>query len=197
MERECGLQWRHCIAVAVLLAAGASLPTGAAAQVTVEACDNVTRLVAEAPSLVISGTDTLVHDDRFGRTAPGCLVRMAGQVPAFRGTTRPDEFLRQKLTSQGWLEDLRYGADGPDGTAFAYVRGDVLCMVRAAWDGGDDTDPSYVPEDRYELVIGCIPAWRQRSEPIQGYTEAPDILAPATHSPTRLLRMSIARMIAT
>lgn len=36
-------------------------------------------------------------------------------------------------------------------------RGLVLCLFQATWDGGDDSDPAYVPHDRYELVVECLP----------------------------------------
>lgn len=118
------------------------------------------RIVADVPGLIVSATDSLVHDDRAGRTEAGCQVRMTGQVSAFRGTTSPDELLWQVLTDRGWTEDLGYTADGPDGSSYALVKGSSVCLVRASWDGGDQTDSSYVPEDGYELVFGCF----ERSE---------------------------------
>ena len=132
------------------------MPTGARAQVGAEACRDLAELVAQVPSLVLSDTDTVVYDDRRGRTSPGCMLRMQGRPSAMSDATNPDELLRQALAERGWQEDLSYAADGPDGTAFAFAHGTVRCMIRAAWDGGDDADPTYMPEDRYELVIGCV-----------------------------------------
>jgi len=68
----------------------------------------------------------------------------------------PDEQLRSGLAARGWTEDIRYGADGPDGTAFAFRHNRAICFVDATWDGGDDADPSYVPSDRYTLRVRCL-----------------------------------------
>jgi hypothetical protein len=46
-------------------------------------------------------------------------------------------------------------ADGPDGTAFAYVSGGVFCLVQGQWDGGDDTDPDAPRDDAYKGWGGC------------------------------------------
>jgi len=77
-------------------------------------------------------------------------------VSAFPGGTDPTGLLRDGLAARGWREDLRYAADGPDGTSFALRHNGTLCMISASWDGGDDSDPTYTPSDEYELTIGCI-----------------------------------------
>ena len=46
-------------------------------------------------------------------------------------------------------------ADGPDGTSFTAIKMNVFCVVEGHWDGGDDSDPSYVPSTRYEVVVKC------------------------------------------
>ena len=166
VERESNSRWQLFslarLRVALLLSVGTWVPTTASAQEVVEPCDRLAEIVADVPTLVLSAVDTLVHDQRFGLTAKGCQRRLVGQVSAFRGTS-PDGLLRKILTVRGWQEDIRYSADGPDGTAFAFVNDTVVCLIRAVWDGGDATDPSYVPEDRYQLVIGCIAESRSTS----------------------------------
>jgi len=121
---------------------------------TITVCNTLAAVVGEGV-LSIAAVDTVVRDHRFGRMAPGCLLRLTGRMSAFHDASPPDEILRQVLPDQGWQEDLRYAADGPDGTAFALRRDGVLCMISAAWDGGDDSDPVHVPEERYELTIAC------------------------------------------
>ena len=148
------------VAAALFVISESSAPETASAQEVAQACESIAQVIADVPSLVLSATDSLVHDDRTGRIEAGCQFRLTGQVSAFRGTTSPDDLLRQVLTAQGWKEDLGYTADGPDGSAYALVKGTTMCLVRASWDGGDPTDSSYVPEDGYELVFGCF----ERSE---------------------------------
>lgn len=131
--------------VVLLSLANAWLPSGTEAQTVADACDDLAEIVAKVPKLELSATDTLVRDERFGRTTPGCQLRFVGRQSAFGESASPDALVRQSLAAAGWREDLRYAADGPDGTAFGFSRGDVLCLINAFWDG----------EDHYELTIGC------------------------------------------
>jgi hypothetical protein len=148
-DRQC-YEWGSLIPVLLLI------PQAVSGQDVRAECDAIAQLVAEIPIVSATRQDTLIVDHRMGRTALGCQLRITGSRSAFEGRDSPDERLRTSLASRGWTEDLRYGADGPDGTAFAFVTGSVLCLFQAAWDGGDDADPSYVPHDRYELVVGCM-----------------------------------------
>jgi hypothetical protein len=34
---------------------------------------------------------------------------------------------------------------------------ETTCVVRWSWDGGDDSDSTYVPSDEWALVVGCVP----------------------------------------
>lgn len=70
----------------------------------------------------------------------------AGQdaVPALVASTRPH-----------WVGLLRYAADGPDGTLAGYQRGAVRCTVASSWDGGDDSDSTYVPKDWFKEETSC------------------------------------------
>ena len=52
-----------------------------------------------------------------------------------------------------WI--LNKEADGPDGSSFRANKGQVFCLVSAAWDGGDDSDPTYVPQKNLEMLIQC------------------------------------------
>jgi hypothetical protein len=142
---------RSCLTFVLLL-----IPTTGFGQEFSAACDTVAQVVADIPSVSTTQIDTSVVDHRIGRTAPGCRVQVTGSRSAFGERDSPDERLRNELASRGWTEDFAYGADGPDGTAFALVTGSVLCMFEAAWDGGDDSDPSYVPDDGYRLIAWCM-----------------------------------------
>jgi hypothetical protein len=142
---------RHSLTFVLLL-----IPTTVSGQQFSAACDTIAQVVADIPTVTTTRTDTLVVNHRMDRTAPGCRVRVTGSRSAFGERNSPDERLRNEWASRGWTEDFRYAADGPDGTAFALIKGPVLCMFEAAWDGGDDSDPSYVPDDRYQLIAWCM-----------------------------------------
>ena len=119
-------------------------------------CAAVVRVLGDFPTLAVGRTDKIVRDYRTGDTAPGCRVEMKGSAVAFRESGEPDLALRRQFAESGWTEDYDYAADGPDGSAFAFRNGRVLCVFRAHWDGGDDSDPTYVPEDRYDLEVDCL-----------------------------------------
>ncbi len=60
----------------------------------------------------------------------------------------------------GWTPLYHYSADGPDGTDMGYQRGTVRCLVEQSWDGGDDSDTTYVPADWFKERTTCwsVPA---------------------------------------
>jgi hypothetical protein len=100
-----------------------------------------------------------------GDTVAGCavLVRLphgmrhdvvgvaADGVPPDLGTGNS----LTRSTGAGWVELVRYMADGPDGSSTVFQRGTVRCAVALRWDGGDDSDPAYVPEDWLEESTIC------------------------------------------
>lgn len=57
-------------------------------------------------------------------------------------------------SNAGWIE-LKYDADGPDGSDRQYQRGHVRCMLDERWDGGDDGDSTYVPNPFYRQLTSC------------------------------------------
>jgi hypothetical protein len=53
--------------------------------------------------------------------------------------------------------DSVYMADGPDGSMRGFVRGAVLCLREETWDGGDDSDSTYVPGPDFTAGFRCAP----------------------------------------
>jgi hypothetical protein len=58
-------------------------------------------------------------------------------------------------SGRDWGRLIQYDADGPDGSLSGYQRGHVRCTVAQSWDGGDDSDTSYVPEAWYRQELTC------------------------------------------
>lgn len=91
------------------------------------------------------------------RDAP---IRVAGVRMTFETVSAKApgvERIAEALQRAGWAEDMVYSADGPDGTSFAYVCREALCVVQASWDGGDDTDTTYVPVPGESVSLICVP----------------------------------------
>ncbi len=150
---------RSASVAALVVLAGHLLPSSAAAQRLAAPCDALVRLIADMPSVAVVATDSIVQDERRRETVAGCRVELTGSMSTFRrqpvGWDRPEDRLNRQLPTLGWTDVLEYMADGHDGSQFAYTRSNVLCIFAASYDGGDDADPTYVPEDRYQLVIQC------------------------------------------
>jgi hypothetical protein len=113
-------------------------------------------MLADFPSDSMTLLEEEIEDYRTGQTGQGCRVEMKGSAAAFRESGEPDIALRERFAASSWTEDYTYAADGPDGSAFAFRKGPVLCVFRAFWDGGDDSDPAYVPDDRYDVEVACM-----------------------------------------
>ncbi len=119
-------------------------------------CDLVLEFIPDFPGLVLSSRDTLATDTFTGERLPGCSLRLTGPSADLSFRNTPHSVLRRELPQAGWLSVVERMADGPDGTVFGMRKNSILCLISAEWDGGDDSDPDYVPENRYELVISCF-----------------------------------------
>ena len=62
---------------------------------------------------------------------------------------------KKASNNKGWC--MLTDADGADGTYLELYKPGVICTYGAAWDGGDITDPSYMPSDRLEIKVRCAP----------------------------------------
>lgn len=88
----------------------------------------------------------------------GSSERWACRVLA-AGRTRSELFsvdsVRRGFTARGWSDRTMISADGPDGTVQGVHRGGVTCLLEGRWDGGDDSDSTYVPSDTIEVRVAC------------------------------------------
>ena len=75
-----------------------------------------------------------------------------------------DSEVAKALESAGWVPSYGYSADGPDGTVMGFVTKDYLCVIEGHWDGGDDSDSTYVPAPGCEMTVTCV-ARRQEDVP--------------------------------
>ncbi len=125
-------------------------------ELAADACTGVKAIVDSLPGTfteVIHGT---FHDDLDNLDRPGCLLLISGNWSELGGRKSPVDLIFDTLTGRGWRQDL-HGGDGPDGTFFALIKDEVICIVRGRWDGGDDADSTYVPSDTYQVIVLCAP----------------------------------------
>ena len=62
-----------------------------------------------------------------------------------------------RLRQAGWTIDDRYDADGTDGTVFVLLCREAMVEIDARWEGGDDSDTTYVPPPGQSLTLRCVP----------------------------------------
>ena len=64
--------------------------------------------------------------------------------------------LEYVLGEAGWTAHPAYIADGPDGGVMGFVSKRHFCVVEGHWDGGDDSDSTYVPEPGCQVTVTCV-----------------------------------------
>ena len=102
--------------------------------------------------------DTILTDPRGGPDEwrrPGCVLSV---VDTTSRDGAPTDLIEELFRMNGWEYRTEYGADGPDGTMFAFQSTGELCVVRGSWDGGDDSDPTVVPAPGFTVVVECVAA---------------------------------------
>lgn len=113
-------------------------------------CNSIAAILRDVPGSAVE----------ISNKGDGCVVSMKGSWSAIEDGLFPPNLLDpdsegSALKKDGWDHDIGHDADGPDGTVFAIRKGNVICIVTGSWDGGDDSDPSYVPDDGYDITVEC------------------------------------------
>ena len=124
------------------------------------ACDSAAGIVRVELSLKTDRRDGDFHDTPRGTPRTGCRLRAQGSFKALgEKSSGPVDIVYNSFIRHGWRPDLRYSADGPDGSNVGMRRRDILCFVTGSWEGGDDGDTvARAPtpeEDIYGLVVEC------------------------------------------
>ena len=141
--------------------ASASLPAAALAGTEASVFDEARAACMLGDTLLrkLPGTVLDVRPDvPFDSLWPGPVRRMACRVVAAghqpRNYASVDSLIAW-LKARGWSNQVTFSADGPDGTVQGVRRRSVSCLVEGRWDGGDDSDTTYVPTDTIEVHFSC------------------------------------------
>lgn len=124
------------------------------------ACDTVAEILRDVPGSAVEISTGSLNDNLIADKENRCTVRMKGSWKAIKDDLFPPDLLNpdsegSALKKDGWNHDIRHDADGPDGTVFAIRKENVTCIVTGRWDGGDDSDLAYIPDDGYEITVEC------------------------------------------
>jgi hypothetical protein len=122
-------------------------------------CDVAATIMRQALGIDIKREDGKYFDSAHGVARLGCRLKAAGSFTQLRNESGPVGAVEAGFTQNGWRGDLRYMADGPDGSDIGLRRLDQLCMVSGRWDGGDDGDtmPRAPTEEdnQFEAIVEC------------------------------------------
>jgi hypothetical protein len=109
--------------------------------------------------VTVTLADSVAYDNEFVQAHRlGCELQATGKLsaqPDTAGSRSVDGDVGGGLEAAGWVDIPRYSADGPDGSSFGRRSRETVCLFRASWDGGDDSDSTYVPSDDWEVVGHC------------------------------------------
>ena len=120
------------------------------------ACEGAETFIRRSLGVSVERHDTATFENEFVRQQrTGCRLTADG---TFKDSgLDPANHLSDAFLAAGWVWAQGYSADGPDGTVTAMRSRETLCIIEFQWDGGDDSDPSYVPGDWYKAMVSCAP----------------------------------------
>lgn len=139
-----------------------AVTAGAIARDASLGCDAAAEFVRRALTLEVRRQEGVFDDSFRGTRRVGCRLTARGSFTKLGNRGEPVDILRQEFENRRWAHDLRYDADGPDGSDFGMRQREALCVVMGRWDGGDDSDtssaarPPTPEEDRFDVIIECV-----------------------------------------
>lgn len=119
-------------------------------------CATIAAILSVYPTLEVGKSEGPDRDYQGIPERRGCRMIAFGPASGLAGEIDPAEAVRGWLRGDGWTEDMRYAADGPGTTSFAFRKYGILCRVSGgvhSWIEGGKTFTS----ERYNLEAGCVP----------------------------------------
>lgn len=119
------------------------------------ACDLAYLVAAKTPGASIRRRTGTFQDETLREPVFGCGLAIAGSFARAKVTGDAALRLRQDFSARAWQEMPAYGADGTDGTSFAFRKAGVACLVRGTWNGGAAGEPDSPAQDWYKVAVFC------------------------------------------
>ena len=129
----------------------ADLPAGVWA-----ARDTIARLLAKKKGVRLWRSSGRFESPHGGRLLTTARLTIHG---SYKTTPAPKDaisLIEAYMNRSGWRNDEECSADGPGGTFWGMRRAGVRCLVLGEWDGGDDSDSTYVPAPEYKVIVDCL-----------------------------------------
>ena len=119
------------------------------------ACDAAYAIAAKTSGVSIQRRIGTFSDETLREPVFGCGLAISGSFARAQATGDAALRLRQDFSARAWQEMPAYGADGTDGTSFAFRKVGVACLVRGTWDGGAADELKIPAEDWYKVAVFC------------------------------------------
>jgi hypothetical protein len=118
------------------------------------ACVYGDSLLRRSPQAAVTWMPPVPFDSVWHSPTPrwACGVVAAGRMQTSALSVNS---LLHAFAARGWSSRTLISADGPDGTVQGMHRAGVTCVFEGRWDGGDDSDSTYVPSDTIEVRVAC------------------------------------------
>lgn len=125
------------------------------------ACDSAAIDVRAALGSDAKREDGTFNDSFQSTLRIGCRLSASGSQ---RALSMPGALamVERQFGRRGWAQDLRFAADGPNGSDIGMRRRDLLCLImdREAGDDDDDTTAARAAAraaaaDRFDLIVEC------------------------------------------
>lgn len=124
-------------------------------------CDSAIVIVRQALALDIRREEGRYFDSSRDTQRVGCRLTGHGSFSALPKSSEPVGLVSEGFKQHGWRSDLRYEADGPDGSTMGLRRRDMLCLVAGRWIGGDEEEIDSLPrplteeENGFDAIVEC------------------------------------------
>jgi hypothetical protein len=102
--------------------------------------------------------DSAYKDSFRGARRLGCRLTTQVSASAEKGDMDHQATVVSLLEARRWAQDLRYSADGPDGSDVGMRQRDLLCLIMTRSNGGDDADTTSVRNaepDSTDIIVEC------------------------------------------
>lgn len=99
----------------------------------------------------------LVIDPVKGDSVSGYEAKITGNGQVLKDAPLKVDSLKRLLTVKGWVEDIMYAADGPQGSFAAFRQGNDLCIVSYEWAPAEGVS---VPDDQPLMPENLVPEQR-------------------------------------
>jgi len=117
-------------------------------------CETIAAILAVYPTLEVRKSEGPVRDLQGTAERLGCRIIAFGPTSGIAGEIDPAEAVRGQLQGDGWMEDIRYSADGPGTTSFVFRKDRILCGVSGGAHSWIEDGKTFTSE-KYELEAWC------------------------------------------